>query len=139
MRKQNEQMNMKTGLDSPILRKNSLLFWVHSRDTGCYHRNWYQLHTQPGWGLNRLRHPNPRSLRLSFYVDQGNSRHLCGSRNPAVPLERRPAHSRDTLHYLNFRPVLRWAGHSPASRLCAAHLYSLGNCALHDDRCRVSS
>jgi hypothetical protein len=33
----------------------------------------------------------------------------------------------------------RWVCHPAPSWLCAAHLHSLGNSAVHDDRCRVSS
>jgi hypothetical protein len=134
-----KQMNTTTSLDSLPLSRNSLLFWCTLGDTGSYHRNRHQLHTQPGWRLNCLRHSDPRPRRLSFYVGQGNSRHLFGSRSPLVPLEGRPAHHRNTLRPCNFHPVRRWAGHSEPSWLCAAHLYSLGNGALHDDRCRISS
>ena len=31
-------------------------------------------------------------------------------------------------HHCNFHPGQRWARHSEASWVCAAHLYSLGNC-----------
>ena len=41
---------------------------VHCRDTGSYHPHRHQLHTQSGWGLNCLRHSDPRPRRLSFYV-----------------------------------------------------------------------
>src|SRR6266403_3434550 len=132
-------MNATTSLDSPILRKNSVLFWctlVVPAGIIALGINFIlnPVGVSTGYGI-----PNPRPRRLSFYVDHGHSGHLCRSRNPAIPLEGRPAHNRNTLRYFNFRPVLRWICHSATSWLYAAHLYSLGNSAVHDDCCRISS
>ena len=91
-RKQKEQMNMKRELNSSILRRNSPLFWCTLVIPVAIIAIGINFILNPVGSLNWLRHPNPRSRRLSFYVDQGNSRHLCGSRNPAIPLEGRPAH-----------------------------------------------
>ncbi len=63
---------------------------------------------------------------LEFYIGEIYPRHL-----KSFPLF--------GIRYFNFRPVLRWACHSATSWLCAAYLYSLGNSAVHDDCCRISS
>jgi len=92
---------------------------VHPRGASCDHRNRHQLHTQPGRGLRCLRHSHPRPRHLSLHEDQGNSRHLCGSGSPAIPLEGRPAHNRDALRHFNLRPfgdglvILRHLGFAP--------------------------
>jgi hypothetical protein len=129
-------MNIKTDFDSSILRMNSPLFWFTLVIPIAI----------IGLGINFILDPVGASTRfgipihdLSLYVDQGNSRHLFGSRSPGVSLQGRPTHNRHNLRDFDFRPVLRRADHSEASWLCATHLYSLGNGALHDYRCRVSA
>src|SRR5260221_12300691 len=138
-RKQERKMNTTTSLDNSILRRYSPLFWFTLVIPVAIIVIGINFILNPvgastGYGI-----PIQRSRSLSFYVDQGHSRHLFRSRGPAVPLEGRPAHNRNTLRNFNFRPIRRWVGHSEPYWLCAAHLYSLGNNALYGDCRRVSS
>src|SRR5882724_318178 len=132
-------MNATRSLDSPILRKNSVLFWC-------------TLVVPAGiiaLGINFILNPVGASTGYGIPIRDPAAfpfMWITGIRDIFAGLvilpflwRGRPARNRNTLRYFNFRPVLRWACHSATSWLCAACLYSLGNSAVHDDCCRISS
>src|SRR5437870_13148176 len=119
-------MNATRSLDSPILRKNSVLFWC-------------TLVVPAGiiaLGINFILNPVGASTGYGIPIHDPAAfpfMWITGIRDIFAGLvilpflwrgDRRT--NRNTLRYFNFRPVLRWFCHSATSWLCAAHLYSLG-------------
>ena len=133
-----KQMNTTTSLDSSTLRRNSLLFWctlvipVAIIGIGInFILN--PVGASPAYGI-----PIHDSAAFPFMLAKG-IRDIFSGFVVLSFLWREDWRTTAILFAIAIYPVRRWAGHSEPSWLCATHLHSLGNSALHDDRCRVSS
>jgi len=127
-------MNMKTGFDSSMLRKNSLLFWCTLVVPVGIIVIGINFILNPVGAATGYRHSHPRPRRLSLHVDQGH-RDIFSGLVVLSCLWNGDRRTTATLYALSiFVPFGDGLVILATSGLCAPYLYSLGTTLLHDDR-----